>query len=190
MKTLRPGAIEAVTDIKFEYSPGRSDKRFTNDRSAFDVFVEYKISNGGLGFIGIEVKYHENLQGPAAAHRPPYDKVAARMGCFKAESLPVLRQAPLQQFWRDHLLAGSMIRNGEPEYAEGVFTVLYPAANTFCRSAVQEYRNCLCDTSTFDAWTLDEFIGILGFVTADPWVEELRGRYLDFSRLNKSSKAV
>lgn len=48
-----------VTRIEFEHSPSRSDPRFTNDRSAFDVFVEYKRASGKSGFLGIEVKYHE-----------------------------------------------------------------------------------------------------------------------------------
>jgi hypothetical protein len=183
MQALLPGVIGAVTQLCFEYSPGRSSERFTGDRSAFDVFVEYESPHARRGFVGIEVKYHENLKGSAAAHRPRYDEVAAQMGCFKAESLPKLRQAPLQQFWRDHLLAGSMLCDPELGYDEGRFVVLYPAGNTACRSALQGYRACLSDCATFDAWTLEEFVGVLGLATPAAWVEELRGRYLDFGRL-------
>lgn len=183
MKALRPSAIGTVTGIRFEYSPGRSSERFTGDRSAFDVFVEYDALKGGRGFLGVEVKYHESLQEPAATNRPRYDEVAAKMGCFNEACLPMLHEAPLQQFWRDHLLAGSMLSDGELVYTEGAFVVVYPAANTYCRSAVLRYRECLRDTSTFDAWTLEEFVGILSLNTPEPWVDDFRGRYLDFSRL-------
>jgi len=180
---LRPDAIKKVTGISFEYSPERSSERFTGDRSAFDVFVEYDALNGGRGFLGVEVKYHESLQESAATNRPRYDVVAAKMGCFNDASLPKLHDAPLQQFWRDHLLAGSMISDGDLGYAEGAFIVVYPAANTYCRSAVRKYRESLSDSSTFDAWTLEEFVGILSLATQEPWVDEFRGRYLDFRRL-------
>lgn len=33
--------IEKVTNIEFEYSPGRKDLKYTGDSSAFDVFIEY-----------------------------------------------------------------------------------------------------------------------------------------------------
>jgi len=181
---LLPGAIRRVTNICFEYSPGRSSERFTGDRSAFDVFVEYEAIQGGRGFLGIEVKYHESLQEPAASHRPRYDEVSALMDCFRPDELSKLRQAPLQQFWRDHLLAGSMMGDSQLGYSEGRFVVLYPAANLACRSAVQRYRECLSNPSTFDAWTLEEFVGILSLATSASWVHEFDRRYLDFSQLS------
>jgi len=183
MTMLRPGSISKVTGIRFEYSPGRSSNRFTDDRTAFDVFVDYDLQNGRKGFLGIEVKYHENLQVPAAAHRHRYDEIAMTMNCFIPARLPKLQQAPLQQFWRDHLLAGCMLNDAELGYAEGAYIVLYPAANHYCRSAVRSYRECLQDASIFDAWTLEDFVGILSLTTTDPWVDEFRKRYLDFSQL-------
>lgn len=182
-RALRPDSIGAVTSIGFEYSPGRSTERFTNDRSAFDVFVEYDVRGGGRGFLGIEVKYHESLKEPAAPHRKRYDEIATAMGCFDPAKMTVLRDAPLQQFWRDHLLAGSMLADPYLGYSEGSFIVVYPAANPFCRSAVRQYRQCLLHQSTFDSWTLEEIVGVLSLFTQDAWVEELRRRYLDFSQL-------
>jgi hypothetical protein len=179
--TLRPASVKAVKNISFEYSPERSSERFTGDRSAFDVFVEYETLSGGRGFIGIEVKYHESLQEPAASHRPRYDEVAKTMECFESGSLSKLHRAPLQQLWRDHLLAGSMMHDSDLGYAEGAFVVVYPAANTYCRSAIQSYRRCLTNSVTFDAWTLEEVVGILSLATPDAWVEAFRRRYLDFS---------
>lgn len=185
--SLYPGKIDQVTKIEFEYSPERSSKRFTDDRSAFDVFVEYLAKDGGRGFLGIEVKYHEDLKDKVATHRERYSDVAVLMKCFAPESLPLLQRAPLQQLWRDHLLAGSMLADKDLGYSEGAFVVIYPAANPHCRAAVRAYRNCLINDATFDSWTLDEIVGILSLTTSAPWVRELYARYLDFSSLESAS---
>lgn len=60
---LTDGRVARVTSIKFEWSPGKGKLKYTNDRSAFDVYMKYRTPKGGKGFIGIEVKYHENLRG-------------------------------------------------------------------------------------------------------------------------------
>jgi hypothetical protein len=184
--TLRPRTIKKVTDIQFEYSPGRSDPRLTGDRSAFDVFVQYETlqKEGNQGFFGIEVKYHEDLSGTAAPHRERYDEVAKDMGCFRPDSLVALRQQPLQQLWRDHLLVG--ITQREKGYAEGTFVLVYPAANTECRVALQSYRRQLIDSSSFDAWTLEEIMAVLSLTTAEGWVRELRKRYLELDAITAS----
>lgn len=52
--------VSAVTSILFEHSPGRGDPAYTGDGSAFDVFLEYCTRSGQTGFLGVEVKYHEN----------------------------------------------------------------------------------------------------------------------------------
>lgn len=180
---LHPGLARGVTNVDFEYSPGRSDDRFTGDRSAFDVFIEYEPRDGGRGFLGIEVKYHESLQESAARHRERYDEVAAQMACFRPTCMMKLRQAPLQQLWRDHLLVGSMLNDQALGYTHGSFVFVYPAANAHCRAAVLEYKQCLSDPSTFDAWTIEEMVSILALATPAPWVEELRERYLGFGSL-------
>lgn len=182
-KTLEPGQVSHVTDICFEHSPGRSSPRYTGDKSAFDVFVVYRTPQETKGFIGIEIKYHENLKDAAAEHRKRYDEIAASMGCFKSSELTRLRHAPLQQLWRDHLLVGSMLADRELVYSEGRFVFLYPAGNTYCRSADNAYRECLQDFSTYDSWTIEEFVGVLGLTSGDEWIEEFRRRYLAFNSL-------
>lgn len=128
---LTNGHIRQVTRIEFEYSPGRGSLDYTGDASAFDVYVEYIAATGAAGFLGIEVKYHENLQNPAARHRQRYDEVTAVMECFRDDARETLRTKPLQQIWRDHLLAGSLLHL-ESCFAEGRFVFLYPQANIHC----------------------------------------------------------
>ena len=183
---LRPAAVEKVTAIRFEHSPGRGDPRFTGDRSAFDVFIEYRHQSGGHGFFGIEVKYHEDLAGKPAEHRPRYDEVAQTMGCFCPDTWPRLRESPLQQIWRDHLLAGAT--KSELGYEDGVFVFLYPSCNTHCKSAVDRYQETLTDMGTFEVWTLEAVVNALRKISRAPWTEAFHQRYLDFSALERAAK--
>ncbi|MBK6515726.1 MAG: hypothetical protein IPG04_16910 [Polyangiaceae bacterium] len=171
-----------MTAIEFEHAPGRGDLRFTDDRSAFDVYVEFTSNSGTRGFIGIEVKYHEGLGDRPAPHRPRYDEVAAAMGSFKLGACELLRVKPLQQIWRDHLLAGSLLLERRSDFGEGLFVFLYPEQNDRCARAVALYRRCLTDTSTFRAWTLDEVVGVLRDLQTGAWLEAFADRYMGFAR--------
>lgn len=89
--------IHQVTAVQFEWSPGRGDHRYTGNRSAFDVFITY-LGPNGRGFLGIEVKYHEDLSGtPARDNDGRYPAIARRHGIFREDALPELQRLPLQQ---------------------------------------------------------------------------------------------
>jgi hypothetical protein len=167
----------AVTAIEFEHSPGRGDRRFTADHSAFDVFIVYATA-GHRGFLGIEVKYAETMSGKVACHRARYDEVAQAMGCFVPERLSQLRQQPLEQFWRNHLLAGSLLLDRESAYHQGVSVVLYPTDNTVVRDAVNAYRACLTSEATLTTWTLEAVVDALALQGGGQWSGALRKRYL------------
>ena len=183
MADMTGGRVGRVTGIAFEHSPGRGDPRYTNDRSAFDVFFGYDPASGGRGFIGIEVKYHEGLGDKEADHRARYDEVAAMMGVFKPDRLPDLKRRPLEQIWRDHLLAGAL--KAVDGYDEGLFAFLYPRGNTRCASAVTAYQDCLADPQGFAAWTLEDLVAVLRRHTTASWVDTFYERYLDFARIDR-----
>ncbi len=170
-----------VQAIEFEWSPGRGDPRYTGDRSAFDVFVRCRDDDGARLFVGIEVKYHEHMGDPPAALRDRYEELAAESGWFRGERLPELRNKPLQQVWRDHLLAASLIRSGD--FDRGWFVVLYPQINCVCGAIVDAYRTCLSDSSTFAAWTMEQAVRALRDSDAGEWVDVLHDRYLNLSKL-------
>jgi hypothetical protein len=168
----------AVTAIEFEHSPGRGDHRFTGDHSAFDVFVTYMSASGQAGFIGVEVKYVEDLDVPPARHRARYDEVAEAMGCFALEALPRLRRKPIEQLWRDHLLAGSLLLDAESGLERGTFAVVYPSGNKIVARAIEEYRACLTSSETFRAWTLEAVLDAIEGTGAGIWASDVRERYL------------
>lgn len=175
--------IKSVDDIEFEYSPGRRNNKYTNDRTAFDVFIRYTTHSATSGFIGIEIKYHENLNDKPAKHKIRYEEIASAMGCFKESQMKRLIRQPLQQIWRDHLLAGSMINVGD--YDEGLYIFLYPKSNGNCDMAVKTYMDCLKNTNTFRAWTLENIVDVIGQNTKEKWINDFFDRYLNFSKIEE-----
>ena len=171
----RCARVAAVTGVRFEHSPGRGERRYTDDNSAFDVYVAYDTAAGGRGFLGIEVKYHEALGDPAADHRPRYDELAHSAGWWKAESLPLLRLKPMQQMWRDHLLAASLIDQGDAD--EGAFVFLAPRDNDACAAATLAYARHLARPETFLAWDLESVVADLVAVGM-PAAPAVAARYL------------
>ena len=177
------GRFREVQSILFEHSPGRSDPRYTDDRSAFDVFLECTTSTGGRGFVGVEVKYHENLLGLPGEHRERYDEIAEMMACFGPGTRAALTTTPLQQVWRDHLLAG--ITRSVDCYYDALFVMLHPKDNQHCRNAVAAYRDCLADDSSFAAWTLEDVAACLQLPSRRDWVDLFIDRYLAFEKIDK-----
>ncbi len=173
---LCPGrAIASVTHIGFEHSPGRGDPRYTGDRSAFDVFVEYDGATGARGFLGIEVKLHEALSDQVAEHRPRYDDLADACGWW-VKDRAALHQKPLQQMWRDHLLAASLIVAGD--YDEGAFVFLAPAGNVACANAVAAFKRNVAVADVFAAWALEDVVDVVEAADASAaWVDTFRRRY-------------
>jgi hypothetical protein len=105
------------------------------------------------------------------------------MGCFKTAGMPRLRQRPLQQIWRDHLLAGSILNSDKGVFDEGLFVFVYPKDNAACHTAVVGYTECLLSSETFIVWTLEEVVSALQQHTQAKWVDDFRDRYLNFDKL-------
>ena len=183
--SLWPDRVSAVTGIRFEYSPARRDERYTGDRSAFDVFIEHLTPAGEPGFIGIEVKYHESLEQQAREPKPRSLQLTREMGCFDAERVQELQAKPLEQIWRDHLLAGAMLVV-EPKWKSGLYVFLYPQDNVPCQHAVAAYQRCLTDSDTFAVVTLEKVVTALRTQTNAEWVKALARRYLAWQRVEQA----
>lgn len=181
-KIISNGRLISVNSIEFEYSPGRLNPKYTNDKSAFDVFVKGVSLAGTKAFVGIEVKYHEMLNDDLAEHRERYDDLASSMECFLPECRERLKKKPLQQIWRDHLMAGAILQNDD--YEDGFFAFLYPAENEYCQNAVKTYEACLSKTETFVCWTLEHIYKTLSFISDEEWVQLFYNRYLAFEKTN------
>jgi hypothetical protein len=184
-RSLSPDRIKRVTTVEFEYSEGRGDETYTGDHSAFDVFIGFETPIGERGFVGIEVKYHENLQDKKVYEHKRYPVVAGRMKCFDMDRLGVFDQGPLHQIWRDHLLVGAHRWHEKNGFADGFFVFLSPKDNDACNRAISEYRTCLSDCGTFEHWTLESLAETISKFTNDPWIAAFQDRYTNFAKVDR-----
>lgn len=182
-RRLFPGFVQTVTGILFEHAPDRGNPTYTADFTAFDLLVQCRTIGGQRGFIAIEVKYTETLTEPAARLRPRYDELSASSGCFKAPENPILRTAPLQQFWRQEMLAAAIVQNGL--YAVGRFAVVAPQFNNLVQDAVAIFREQIAETApvAFDAMSLESVVETIGNAGAHDIAAALHDRYCDFTTI-------
>jgi hypothetical protein len=181
LRDLLPTFTGTVRQILFEHSPGRGHPSFTADYTAFDALIRYVNPDGRKGFVAFEIKYSESMREPPATMRPRYDELAAATGLFIDPAAKALRSNPLQQLWREHLLAQCMIGNGL--YDEGYFITLAPALNHHVHEATQAYRLHLRepaeDSVQFIDLTLEDVIAVIR--DSDPaHADALHRRYSDF----------
>ena len=145
LRETLPSFAGEATQVLFEHSPRRGSPLFTFDYTAFDALIRYVDSEGRRGFVAIEVKYAEGMREPVRERTPErvahYDTVSERCGLYTDHSSPVLRANPLQQLWREHMLAQSMIDKGL--YDEGYFVFVSPELNYQTQSAAGLYANHL-----------------------------------------------
>jgi hypothetical protein len=184
---LFPDEIKSVDGIYFEHSPGRGDPAFTDDNTAFDVFVVCKTLDSRRGFIAIEVKYSETMTEPLTILRPRYQEISNRIGVYVSPDSINLRGSPLQQLWRGHMLSYSMVENGL--YSIGRFIMIYPRLNNHCAAAVKAYQKHLISEdpqiSRFQAVTLEDSVETFRSIEDHETAEALYKRYLDFERVER-----
>jgi len=177
---LWPDRVQEVTRVEFEHSPGRRDPRYLGNRTAFDAYFEHTVPGGDKGFIGFEVKYHENLEVEPAKTGERVLAVARDSGLFAEESLPELQAPPLQQVWFDHLLALSMLQADLAQWkGNGLFVFVHPVLNEACYRVIAAYERHLLRHRTFLRLSLEEAVAALRVVTGAPWVRAFEERYLD-----------
>lgn len=184
-----PDRILEVEEILFEHSSGRGNCEYTCDHSAFDVFIKYKTKTNTKGFVGVEVKYSENLKDKPSTPKTRYSEITIESGLFKPDNLEILQQRPIQQIWRDHLLSIAHLRHKKEGFDEGFFIYLFPKKNEECQLAVNQYTMQFKSydpiTKTYDEIVtgfyiryLDDFIYKLRQLIQDKWTKELSDRYL------------
>ncbi len=178
-----PDRVAEVTAIEFEYAPRRSDPKFAGAPSSFDVFLTHRTPSGRMGFMGFEVRYHEDLTEAPLLHWPRSDVIAGAMGVFVHERLPRLQRMPYQQLFRAHLLAGILLERGAVE--KGLFALIYPRANFTCERVVSGYRESLTSFESFEGRTIEEIIDAIRAETDAPWASEFVARYVDFRKVDE-----
>ena len=179
-------AIKAIRAVWFEHSPGRRDPTFTGDRTAFDVAIIFERPDGALGFIGIELKYSEACQDPAPMPATArYDELAEASRLYNEPRHALLRVNPLQQLYREHLLAYSALASGR--YAEAHFLLVAPSLNYAVENAAQLYSRFLAANASavpFKAIELERFISAYAAAGEEDHAGALHERYCDWAQID------
>jgi hypothetical protein len=177
--------IRRVLRVLLEHSPGRRATDLTGDRSAFDVAIEYERSDSRRGFIGFEIKYSETM-GEAAPLADPtrLDDLASASGLFKEPRHVALRLNPLQQLFREHLLAAAAVRRGD--YAEATFILIAPHHNHLVQRGAALYAAHLAaDTPVpFINIELEEVINAFYHAGENDYAAALHDRYCAFEKVH------
>ena len=181
-RKLWPDLIEDVIQIQFEHSPARGDLAFTGDGTSFDVFITGRSPSGAKTFVAIEVKYSESMNEGSAKPRPRYDDLAQTCGLYKDPVAAELRAAPVQQLFREHMLAKTLVTSRL--YDKGIFVCVAPRLNWQVQRACSIYADHLTDadfTCPFQVVALENLIDALGGKGRQRFVADLRERYTDFT---------
>lgn len=167
--------------VKFEWSPGRHESRYTGDGTAFDVALFFGEPGASRTVIGIETKYHEHAVAEAkpnpVTRLPRYRQIVKRSKAFKSDWEDRILGTELQQVWRDHLLLLAMLQDEERPWTSGTYVLVYPEGNTSFAELAERYMDALEDTSTFRHVTLEALLD--AHVLHEPDTEQkFRDRYI------------
>ena len=113
--------------------------------------------------------------------KPRHAELSDASGLFTEPAAAALRTNPLQQLWREHLLAQSMIDQGL--YDEGHLIVIAPALNYHVQDAAESYQAHLSEPEDgkvrFVNLTLEDVIETIQLSDAEH-ADALHHRYCDF----------
>lgn len=187
------GVINIITEVRLEHAPDPA--KALMDKTSFDVFIEYRHAYGGLGILGIEVKYSEREyklirdskeSKDIADPESIYNKLTSKIGLYRKAIIEKLKTDEYRQVWRNQLLGESMIRKNQSDskYIHFTSIILYPEGNDHFRNLVPMYKSFLNpgNESSFIGITYEEFIAAARGLTEDTeflrWLQYLEDRYI------------
>lgn len=184
--------LRRVLNVRFEHSPDRNHPDFTGDQSAFDVAVVYERSDREICFMGIEVKYSETGRESGSLETSNcLGSLAERSGLYHNANDPVLRTAPYQQLFREHLL--TFVAKDVLEYADAHFVLVSPNHNHLVQQAADLYAAKLVDPDDlsvpFHQVALERIIEAFGWAGALDYALALHDRYCDWTKIDRLIEA-
>jgi len=187
-RRLLPDFVHSVEGISFEHSPGRHEARFLADGTAFDLAMRVVTPDGEEATVFFEIKYSEDMSGPAARMRPRYDEASRQVRLFKDPESQMLRSLALEQLWREHMLAQLAVDQGATSRA--LFVAIGPRLNRRVNAAFRVYESELIDEEDshgnrvgFKALTLEAAFEALADAGASEIATALWRRYCDFEHV-------
>jgi hypothetical protein len=187
LRQLLPEAdIASVTHVAFEHSPGRGDRAFTRDKTAFDAAFAYRRSDGGSGLIAMEIKYADDMSDPPGNDLLHYHDLAEAAGLFSVPPAQVFQSAAFSQLAREHLLAQATVINGL--YDEAYFILIAPSLNRRATHIAGLYRDQLAAPMAgrvpFSFVELARVIEAYRLTGDDEHASALQARYLNWDEVH------
>lgn len=185
------GAINEVKAIRFEYAP-KPRHKFLDDRTAFDVYVEYKHIDSIKGAIGIEVKFTERAYRYGITEKTRmedpdslYNVLTEDSKLFIPSQKNILRERSYKQLWRNQLLGVAMMDPNKCNLSRFLSIVIYPAGNKHYQQTCSQYQEFIrpeCRRDSFFHMTFEDYFGSCELVAntteQNEWVQYLQKRYI------------
>jgi hypothetical protein len=182
--------IDRLVNIEIEFIPVPIDE-YTNDKSAFDAFVELRTKDGKKGCIAIETKYVDSLGTNNPSNMSTKFSVATDIGCFTEDGLKRI-ETECPQIFRNFLLVEKYrLRHGF-EYSHSI--VLALQEDKEADKEIDEFKNLLRPEfqSKITKTSLEEFVDAIHKhcpKNEKQWIERFRDRYLDMKSAERLVEA-
>lgn len=176
--------VAKITEVKLEYAPPK--ETMLNDGTSFDAWIEYRRTDGKLGFIGIETKLTEPFSQASYDFDERYNRwLDNPEWWWVAGSEANFSNKAYNQLWRNHLLSFALQHQPENRYAESFSAVISHPLDNKCDDALEAYRMNLLPQGKANLliWPLNDVIN--GWLAQpetkeeESWLQALRVRYLD-----------
>ena len=188
---LLNGQIKSIDKIEIEYAPSPR-KKYLNDGTSFDTYIEYTHIDNQKGIIGIEVKYTEkgySLKNDSKQAKESQDKtsiyynISEQCGIYKPDTTDQLITNKFRQIWRNQLLGESMLIVDNDKFKHFTSMTVFPNGNSHFVEASKEYMDMLkTNEDRFVPVTYEKFISVCEKHVPDEkfekWLEYLKERYI------------
>ncbi len=149
--------IESIIDnkgnVKIEFAPSPK-KKYLDDNTSFDTYIEFTHIDGGKGIIGIEVKYTEKeypLKKGSSEERKindpksNYQTTTNKIEIYEPDSIKDLKKDLFRQIWRNQLLGEKMLLVDKDKFKHFSSLVFFPEKNEHFIHASNEYIEMLIE---------------------------------------------
>jgi hypothetical protein len=191
LNDLLNNQIQSIDKIEIEYAPSPS-KKYLNDRTSFDTYIEYTHTDKQKGIIGIEVKYTEHeyrLKTGSKEEADINDKnsryfvISEKSQLLKPEAMLLIPKDRYRQVWRNQLLGESILIEDNDIFKHFTSLTIFPRGNLHFIETTKEYMDMLIgNNDRFVPITYEEFLSTCKKHCPndrfDKWLDYLEDRYI------------
>jgi len=185
------GQIQSIDRIEIEYAPSPA-KKFLNDKTSFDTYIEFTHTDNQKGIIGIEVKYTEHEYKLKAGSKQESDimnknsryyTISKQCGLYKPNSADKLISDKFRQVWRNQLLGESIVIEENGKFKHFTSLTIFPKGNQHFIETSEEYLDMLTNNDNrFVSLTYEDFLSTCDRFKPngrfEKWINYLRKRYI------------